>query len=112
MRGTDALDLFFEELARVTDAVPVNAPSRLKARTYSALVRVAHREAPLCTLDESKAFGRGLCVFEELVRIVPAGEQPQRLNWCHVCHARLLAEYFENAPIFWPNCPYVRFQNR
>jgi len=112
MAGADALDLFLEELARSTDVVPINAPSRLKSRTYSALVRLAQRHGPLCTLDESKTLGGGLCVFEELVRITPAGEPPQRLNLCRVCHARILAEHFENAPIFWPNCPYVRFQNR
>jgi hypothetical protein len=112
MPGSDALDLFFETLAEETDALPVQAPSRLKALTYSALVREAERQAPLCTLEESKASGRGLCVFEELVRIAPAGEAPQRVNWCRFCHARVLAERFEHAPIYWPNCPYVRFQNR
>jgi hypothetical protein len=29
-----------------------------------------------------------------------------------VCHARVLAERLEHAPIYWPHCPYVRFQNR
>ena len=112
MSGADSLDVFFEQLAESTDAVPVRAPSRLKSRTYSALIRAAQRQAPLCTLDESKTSGGGLCVFEELVRITPAGEQSQRVNICRVCHARVLAEHVENAPIFWPNCPYVRFQNR
>jgi hypothetical protein len=105
-------DTFFEQLADATDAAPARAPSRLKARTYSALVRAAQREAPLCGLNESKISGRGLCVFEELIQIMPLGEKAQQVNWCGLCHARVLAERVENAPIFWPNCPYVRFQNR
>jgi hypothetical protein len=112
MGSADGADLFFEALVEATDASAARAPSRLKSRIYSALVRAAQQEAPLCTLDESKTHGRGICIFEELVRIAPAGEAPQRVNWCRVCHARVLAEHVENAPIFWPNCPYVRFQNR
>jgi hypothetical protein len=105
-------DLFFEQLAEATGAPPLRAPSRLKSRIYSALVRAAQQEAPLAALSACKAAGRGLCVFEELVTILPAGEAAQRRNPCNVCHARVLAERFENAPIYWPNCPYVRFQNR
>jgi hypothetical protein len=51
-------------------------------------------------------------VFEEIVRIAPVGEAPERVNWCRVCHARVLGERVENAPIYWAHCPYVRFQNR
>jgi hypothetical protein len=112
MTGADPLKRFFEELATATDEVPVRTPARLKSRTYSALTAAAQREAPLCTLEESKRFGRGLCVFEELVCIAPAGQAAQQVNWCRICHARVLAEHFENAPIFWANCPYVRLQNR
>jgi hypothetical protein len=112
MAAPDSPDLFFEQLAEATDTVPVKAPSRLKSKTYSTLVRALQQDAPLCTLSESKASGRGLCVFEELVHIAPLGEGPKRINWCRVCHARVLAEHFEDVPIFWVNCPYVRFQSR
>jgi hypothetical protein len=112
MAAGDSPDTFFEQLAEASDAVPVRAPSRLKSRTYSAMVRAAQRGAPLCTLGESKAAGRGLCVFEELAHIAPVGEAAKRVNWCEVCHARVLGERVEGAPIFWANCPYVRFQNR
>jgi hypothetical protein len=105
-------DLFFEQLAEAAGAVSIPAPSRLKSRIYSGLVQAAQQEAPLCTLSESKDSGRGLCVFEEIVRIAPVGEAPERVNWCRVCHARVLGERVENAPIYWPHCPYVRFQNR
>jgi hypothetical protein len=105
-------DRFFEQLAEATGATSLDAPSRLKSRIYSALVLAAQHEAPLATLSECKAAGRGLCVFEELVTILPAGETLESRNPCRVCHARLLGEHVENAPIYWPNCPYVRFQNR
>lgn len=106
------LDRIFEQLVDATGAVPLDAPSRLKSRIYSALMLAAQHEAPLATLSECKAAGAGLCVFEELVRILPAGEAKERRNPCRVCHARVLGERVENAPIYWPNCPYVRFQNR
>lgn len=110
--ASDRLDVFFDQLAELCDAAAVRAPSRLKSQTYSALVTAAQEQAPLCTLGESKAAGRGLCVFEELVRIAPVGEALQRRNYCRVCHARVLGESVEGAPIYWPHCPYVRFQNR
>jgi len=112
MAAPESPDLFFDQLATATDAAPETAASRLKSRVYSALVQAAQQEAPLCTLSESKAAGRGLCVFEEIVRIAPVGEAPERVNWCRVCHARVLGERVENAPIYWAHCPYVRFQNR
>jgi hypothetical protein len=112
MAGADPRDSFFEGLAEATETVLTPAPSRMKSRIYSALVLAAQQNAPLCTLHESKASGRGLCVFEELVRIAPLGEAAERVNWCRGCHARIAGEHLENAPIYWPNCPYVRFQNR
>ena len=57
-----------------------------------------------------KASGHDLCVFEELVRIAPVGEAAKCLNLCRVCHARMLGEKLEHPPIYWPNCPYVRFK--
>jgi hypothetical protein len=64
---------------------------------------------PLASLTQTRAAGYGLCFFEDLVRIAPMGEQLKSLNICRVCHARVLAEHLEKAPIYWPNCPYVNF---
>jgi hypothetical protein len=90
------------------DAVaPAKAPSRLKARIYSALLQEQTRTAPLLSLSKNRAEGRRLCVFEQLVQIAPVGETAKSLNLCRVCHARVLAEHFENPPIYWPGCPYV-----
>ncbi len=83
------------------------APSRLKARVYSALVLRQAAAGPLLTLTKVKADGRELCVFEQLVQIAPTGKTMESLNICRVCHARVLAELVENPPIFWSGCPYV-----
>jgi hypothetical protein len=88
------------------------APSCLKARIYSTLMRQQAASGPLLGLAGSRDAGRGLCVFESLVNACPTGETINRLNLCEVCHARVLAERIEGAPIFWHNCPYVTFQNR
>jgi hypothetical protein len=90
----------------------VRAPSRLKSRIYSALLKRQRADGPLLNLSEVKARGRRLCVFEELVQIVPVGEAAKQPNFCRVCHARILAENIENAPVYWPGCPYAQFQNR
>ena len=55
--------------------------------------------------------GWALCVFEELVQIAP-GQMIKSLNYCRVCHARLLGERLKRAPIYWSGCPYVGFQSR
>ena len=86
------------------------APSYLKAHIYSALVRRQQESGPLLSLAETKLAARGLCVFEKLVQILPLGEKAKSFNCCGVCHARVLAEKMENAPIYWDNCPYVGFQ--
>ena len=88
------------------------APSRLKAKIYSALLRRQQESGPLLSLSETRSANRGLCVYEKLVQILPVGEKAKRFNCCSICHARLLAENLENAPIHWSNCPYVGFQNR
>lgn len=103
-----------EFMERIADAVELSesavAPADLKARLYSALVRQQARTGPLMSLTETKAHGRQLCVFEQLVRIAPVGERAGSLNICRVCHARVLAEHIENAPIYWRGCPYVEFK--
>ena len=86
--------------------------SRLKSRIYSKLVLAQAESGPLRSLTEVKADGRRLCVFEELVQISPLAEPVKAKNPCRVCHARLLGENVEGAPIYWPHCPYVLFQNR
>src|SRR5215475_8241862 len=109
----NAEELFFESLVGAELEVPAPvAPARLKARIYSALTHRQAESGPLASLSSTKASDRGLCVFEQLVEISPLPQQAKCLNYCSVCHARILAENIENAPIYWSNCPYVRFQNR
>jgi hypothetical protein len=86
------------------------APSSLKARIYSALIHKQQQTGPLASLDASLEAGHGICVFEKLVQIAPVGEQAKTPFFCQVCHARVLAEKFENPPIFWPHCPYAKFK--
>ncbi len=86
------------------------APSHLKAKIYSALMRRQAESGPLMSLTEIKACGEELCIFEELVRIAPIGERAKSLNICRVCHARVLAEHIEHAPIYWSGCPYVELK--
>ena len=83
------------------------APSLLKARLYSSLIRKQQESGPLASLDESVASGHAICVFEKLVQIASVGEKAN----CQGCHARVLAEHLDNPPIFWPHCPYVAFKN-
>jgi hypothetical protein len=101
----------FEVIAQALPA-PLEAPSTLKSRIYSELVRLQAEQGPLLSLAECRRAGAELCVFERLVIIAPLGEAMKSANPCRVCHARILGERVENAPIWWPGCPYVRFQNR
>jgi hypothetical protein len=87
------------------------APSSLKARLYTALVRQQQATGPLASLDATVGGGRGVCVFEKLVQILPVSEKPKMPFFCSVCHARILGEHLERPPIFWSNCPYVAFKN-
>ena len=104
-----------ELMERVADGVELAesemAPARLKAKVYSALMLRQAETGPLMSLPETNARGHKLCVFEELVRIAPLGENAKSLNICRVCHARVLAEHMENAPIYWSGCPYVELKN-
>ena len=102
---------FFTMLADKTDTASgtERAPARLKSRLYSAIVVELAASGPLRSLPATQAAGRNLCVFENLLRIIP-DEGIQSTNPCRVCHARLLAERFESPPIYWPHCPYVEFQ--
>ena len=105
---------FFTRLAEMADAAPATterAPSRLKSQLYSAVVGAQAASGPLRSLRDTKAEGRPLCVFENVVQVVP-DERIRSMNPCRVCHARFLAEQFESPPIYWPHCPYVDFQRR
>jgi hypothetical protein len=103
-------DRLFELLAKHSEeAQEERAPSRLKSRIYSALVRREQESGPLRALGETRANGYGLCVFEDLWRRAASGDEAQRFNCCNLCHARVLAEHLERAPIYWGNCPYAVF---
>src|SRR5258708_7219708 len=84
------------------------APSSMKARLYSAFVRMQQQSGPLASLTTSVSSGYGVCVFEKLVQIAPVGERAKSAFFCEICHARVLGEHFDNPPIFWHHCPYVR----
>lgn len=103
---------FMEQIAdQVELTEPQGAASRLKAKVYSALTLRQAESGPLLSLTENDACGQKLCVFEKLVQSAPVGEPAKSLNICRICHARVLAEQIENAPIYWPGCPYVALKN-
>ncbi len=104
-------DEFMEKIAEAVElSESEQASARLKARLYSVLVQQQAQTGPLMSLSETSARGHQLCIFEQLVRIAPVGERAKSLNICRVCHARVLAENMENAPIYWSGCPYVEFK--
>jgi hypothetical protein len=104
-------DLWFEQLAATTGAMPEHAPATLKSKIYSALVARMSTSGPLLDLAETKASGGRLCVFENALTVLPAGMEVGSMNPCRVCHARVLGERVKHAPIFWPGCPYSEFHN-
>ena len=87
---------------------PEHASSRLKSRILSKLIDAQQEEGPLRILSESRDSGEKLCVFEHAVALLPS-EDLQSRNPCAVCHARILGEQVERAPIYWPGCPYARY---
>ena len=101
---------FMRGLANVELNESQQAPSSLKAKVYSSLLCRQEESGPLASLTESAVCGHELCIFEQIVRISPIGEKAKALNICRVCHARLLAENMNNAPIYWNGCPYVQFK--
>jgi hypothetical protein len=105
-------DVWFERLADATrDEEPIRAPARLKSKVYSALVARMAAAGPLLDLRDSRAAGEQLCVFEHAVAALPVGSDIRSKNPCRICHARVLGERLEHAPIFWPGCPYSDFHN-
>jgi hypothetical protein len=103
-------DREFSSLLSRPEEAGERAPSSLKARLYSAFIREQQASGPLASLDATVLAGHGICVFEKLVQIAPIAEAAKSPFFCHACHARILAENFENPPIFWWGCPYVAFK--
>lgn len=104
-------DRLLHLLADVEPNSTTRAPARLKARIYSALVSELSAVGPLVSLRALRTSGSGLCVFEQAVAAIPVASLGT-MNPCRVCHARVLAERLDRAPIFWPHCPYAEFHGR
>ena len=113
-------ELFFTQLAGETAGVvgaagdddvndDVVAPARLRAQLYSALVSEQAANGPLESLAATRQTGGALCVFEQIVAVAPVSEAVKSKNPCRVCHARVLGERMDRAPIYWPHCPYAEF---
>ena len=115
MSGTiEVDDDMIDDLSRIfrgfsDSAANPPAPSRLKARAYSALIAAQQQSGPLLPISETKAAGGELCLFEKLVQIAPVTQSVQSSFFCWGCHVRILAEHLENAPRDWANCPYLKF---
>lgn len=106
-------DLWFERLAAAeTESGTVeHAPARLRSKIYSALVARMAESGALRDLAETKQAGGHLCVFENALVMLPIGAGIRSTNPCRICHARVLGERMEHAPVFWPGCPYSTFHN-
>lgn len=105
-------DPWFERLAGATgDLSHDRAPASLKSKVYSALMTTMAASGSLLDLRDTKAAGGRLCVFENTLTVLPLGPDMRSMNPCRICHARLLGERMEHAPIFWPGCPYSEFHN-
>jgi len=108
----DTLERLLDDAEATGPQSDAKAPSRLKSRIYSALMQQHAASGPLLALSATRATGRALCVFESLTSACSPDERVEQLNLCRVCHARVLGEHIEGAPIFWHHCPYVDFQKR
>src|SRR3989337_563087 len=99
-------DLWFERVAEAAgEPAGARAPARLKAKVYSAVLARMAASGPLEDLLRTKAAGGRLCVFENSLTVLPVGADIRSRNPCSICHARVLGERMEHAPIFWPGCP-------
>jgi hypothetical protein len=110
MSNPDREAQFFEMFSESASMQGEGSRSSLKARVYTALIGKQQESGPLMDLQRTKRSGRELCVFEELVQIVPVGQTAKSSFICRACHARILAENLDDPPIFWPGCPYVVFK--
>ena len=104
-------DLWFERLAKASGGPDGRPTAALKSKIYSALVEKMAEAGPLLELRDTQAAGGHLCVFEAAVAALPIGSDLRSRNPCRICHARVLGERMEHAPIFWPGCPYSEFHN-
>jgi hypothetical protein len=105
-------EVWFQQLADATGiAGEGRAPARLKSKLYSSLVTSMAQSGPLLDLRDVKDAGAHLCVFEQTIALLPVAAEVRSMNPCRVCHARILGERMEHAPIFWPGCPYSEFHN-
>jgi hypothetical protein len=105
-------DLWFERLADASgSSTEERAPARLKSTIYSALLARMAESGPLLDLAITRKAGGHLCVFESALTVLPLAGELRSMNPCRICHARVLAERMEDAPIFWPGCPYSDFHN-
>jgi hypothetical protein len=105
-------EVWFQQLADITGfAREDRAPARLKSKVYSSLVTSMAQSGPLLDLTDVTDAGGHLCVFEHALTMLPVGGGVRSMNPCRVCHARVLGERLQHAPIFWPGCPYSKFHN-
>jgi hypothetical protein len=107
IRENDDLQALLLAAESEADA-PARVSSRLQSRIFSKLIEMQQQQGPLRTLSASKASGAELCVFEAAVAAIPSADLQSR-NPCAVCHARVLGERVERAPIYWPGCAYAKF---
>lgn len=103
----DALQRILQAAESEAEA-PTRVSSRLQSRIFSKLIQMEQEQGPLRMLSESRAAGEKLCVFEAAVAALPSSDLQSR-NPCAVCHARVLGERVEQAPIYWPGCAYAKF---
>jgi hypothetical protein len=103
-------DSWFDQLAAaVRPDTGERAPATLKSKVYSALLARMAEDGPLLDLKETRNAGGRLCVFESVLTKLPTDSGIPAMNPCWVCHARVLGERVDRAPIFWPGCPYSEF---
>jgi hypothetical protein len=105
-------DLWFQQLAEKTgNLIDEPAPANLKSKVYSSVVATMARSGALLDLRAVSEAGGHLCVFEHAIASLPIGAALRSMNPCRICHARVLGERLEHAPIFWPGCPYSEFHH-
>ena len=105
-------EVWFEQLADATGVASEDlAPAHLKSQVYSSLVTSMAQSGPLLDLREVRDAGGHLCVFEHAIAVLPVGAGVGSRNPCRICHARVMGERLQHAPIFWPGCPYSEFHN-
>ena len=107
----DRLWLEFADATNHAEGSEEKAPAQLRSRIFSRVNLEQVKDGPLASITASYEAGRPLCIFEEAMRLAPVGESIRELNYCRACHARVLAENMEKAPIWWPGCPYADFQD-